>query len=160
MTIEATDEEIATEAPMQASITASFHYERSARGRKRMMAGPIPPPAAQRTVGRIPRLSRLMALAIRFESLIRDGAVSRQSELAEVGHVTRARVTQIMNLLLLAPDIQEEILFLPPVTEGKETIREHHLRRLVGIVEWDKQRSEWRAIARRGGSAATNSLPA
>ena len=34
--------------------------------------------------------------------------------------VTRARMTQIMNLLNLAPDIQEELLLLPPVTEGRD----------------------------------------
>jgi hypothetical protein len=70
--------------------------------------------------GRIPRISRLMALAIRFDHLIKSGQVADQAELAGLGHVTRARVTQIMNLLQLAPDIQEEILFLPRTVEGSD----------------------------------------
>jgi len=54
--------------------------------------------------GRVPRVSRLMALAIRFEGLIRDGVVRNQAELARLEHVSRARVSQIMNLLNLAKD--------------------------------------------------------
>jgi hypothetical protein len=69
-------------------------------------------------MGRVPRVAKLMALAIRFDRLIREGKVADRSELARLAHVTQPRMTQIMNLLHLAPDIQEDILFLPPVTEG------------------------------------------
>ena len=65
--------------------------------------------------GRVPRIARLMALALRFEQLVRTGAVRDYAELARLGQVSRARLTQIMNLLHLAPDIQEAILFLPRV---------------------------------------------
>jgi hypothetical protein len=64
--------------------------------------------------GRPPRIACLLALAYRFDELVRSGAVRDYAELARLGHVTRARVTQIMNLLNLAPDIQEDILWLPP----------------------------------------------
>ena len=60
-----------------------------------------------------------MALALRFEQLIRDGTVHDQADRARLSHISRARVTQIMDLLLLAPEIQEEILFLPPVAVGR-----------------------------------------
>lgn len=63
-----------------------------------------------------------MALAIRFEGLIADGTVSDYSELAELAQVSRARITQIMNLLLLAPDIQEKLLFMEPVRTGRDTL--------------------------------------
>ena len=53
-------------------------------------------------------------VAIRFERLIQAGAVADYAELARLGHVTRARITQIMNLRLLSPDIQERLLFLLP----------------------------------------------
>ena len=59
-----------------------------------------------------------MALAIRFDQLLREGVVHNQSELAQLGHVSSARVSQIVNLLYLAPDIQEEILHLPPSQAG------------------------------------------
>lgn len=45
--------------------------------------------------------------------------MAHQAELAELAKLTPTRVTQIMNLLYLAPDIQQEIFFLPPVTEGR-----------------------------------------
>lgn len=96
--------------------------------------------------GRVPRVARLMALAIRFDSLLREGAVGTQAELAAVGHVTRARVTQIMNLLHLAPDIQEAILNMPPVMSGRDPFGEHELRSLVSMVEWPRQREAWRAL--------------
>lgn len=59
----------------------------------------------------IPRIARLLALTIKLEELMRQGAVRDYAELARLGHVTRARVTQIMSLCYLAPDIQEAILF-------------------------------------------------
>jgi hypothetical protein len=62
----------------------------------------------------IPRIARLMALAIRFQGLLREKKIRDYVELARLGRVTRARMTQIMKLLDLAPDIQEQILFLPP----------------------------------------------
>jgi len=85
-----------------------------------------------------------MALAIRFDQLIRDGVVADQAELARLGHVSRARVTQIMNLLNLAPDIQEALLFLPPVEQGKDAVTERELRAVVATANWRKQRRMWR----------------
>ena len=147
MTQEPDDNAIATEQPIPAPITTPFQYALGLHGRKRMTAGHSPTAALDRPPGRVPRVSRLMALAIRFERLICEGAVARQVEMAEIAHVTRARVTQIMNLLHLAPDIQEAILFLPLVEAGKDPIREHHLRPLAAMIEWDRQRAGWRAIA-------------
>ena len=96
------------------TVTANVHFGTGRRSRKELKTGEKPvPPAA-----RIPRVAKLMALAIRFDQLIRDGVVADQAEVARLGHVSRARVTQIMNLLNLAPDIQEELLFLPPVEQG------------------------------------------
>ncbi len=99
--------------------------------------------------GRLPRVTRLMALAIRFEYLLATGVVADQTELAELGHVTRARVTQIMNLLHLAPDIQEAILNLPRVSEGRAPIVERHIRPIAAEPEWAKQRRLWQQITSR-----------
>jgi hypothetical protein len=87
-----------------------------------------------------------MALSIRFEDLIRTGQVADYADLARLGHVSRARITQIMNLLLLAPDIQEQVLFLPRVLHGRDPI---HLREIQPIaLEWDwgKQRRRWASL--------------
>ena len=124
------------------AFTRAFHVERSQRGRKHLRD-----PKPKRDVGhRVPRVAKLMALAIRFEGLIRDGVVADYAELARLGHVTRARMTQIMALLNLAPDIQEAILFLEPVERGKDPITERELRPIVAIADWKKQRRMWKAI--------------
>ncbi len=98
-------------------------------------------------IGRVPRVSRLMALAIKFEGLIKNGIVADQSELARLAHVTQPRMTQIMNLLHLAPDIQEQLLFLPGVTSGRDTIHEKLLRPIAAEAPWRKQRGMWIQIA-------------
>lgn len=91
-----------------------------------------------------PRISRLLALATKFEGLIRQGLVQDYAGLARLGQVSRSRVTQIMNLLNLAPDIQEEILFLTRDAAGKPGIREASIRRLGSEVLWSRQRQQWR----------------
>jgi len=89
---------------------------------------------------RVPRVARLMALAIRFEQLIRDGVVTDQAELAWLGQVSRARLTQILNLLTLAPDIQEALLHLRSANNGSELITERHLRTVAAEHRWSEQR--------------------
>jgi hypothetical protein len=93
----------------------------------------------------IPRIARLMALAIRFEGLVREKKIRDYAELAGRGRVTRARVTQIMKLLDLAPDIQERLLFLPPI----EGLNERNLRRIVSRVDWREQRGMFRKFTDR-----------
>jgi hypothetical protein len=100
-------------------------------------------PKPTRPRGRIPRVARLLALAHRFDELLKTGAVETQAELAELAKLTPARVTQIMNLLALAPDIQEEIFFLPPVTERRPAITERHLRQVLKTIVWSEQRERW-----------------
>jgi hypothetical protein len=100
-------------------------------------------PKPTRPRGRIPRVARLLALAHHFDELLKTGTVDTQAELAEL---TPARVTHIINLLYLAPDIQEEIFFLPPVTEGRPSITERHLRHVLKAVIWSEQRQRWAAI--------------
>ncbi len=92
------------------------------------------------TAGRVPRVARLMALAIRFDQLIRDGVVADQAELARLGCVTRARTSQIMDLLNLAPDIQELLLLLPTSPHGRPTITERSLRHVTAESDWRTQR--------------------
>jgi hypothetical protein len=93
----------------------------------------------------IPRIARLMALAIRFEGLLRSETVRDYAELARLGRVTRARMTQIMQLLDLAPDIQEQILFLPNITG----LNERNLRPIVRRIDWDQQRRMFQKIMDR-----------
>lgn len=80
------------------------------------------------------RITRLMALAIKFKDMVDRGEVRDYADIARLGYVTRARITQIMNLLLLSPDLQERLLFDPLA------VKERHLREVSKIVEWREQR--------------------
>ncbi len=95
---------------------------------------------------RISRVTRLLALAHRFEKLIREGEARDYADLARLGHVNRDRLTQIMNLLNLAPDVHEAILFLPPVTAGHDPVHERQLTPIVRGLDWGKQRKNWSAV--------------
>jgi hypothetical protein len=106
-------------------------------------------PKPTRPRGRIPRVARLLALAHHFQELLDTGAVETQVELAELAKLTPARVTQIMNLLGLAPNIQEEIFFLPPVTEGLPSVTERDLREVLKTAVWSEQRERWAALQQR-----------
>lgn len=128
------------------SVTSSFRFTRGGRGKKQLATGPTPPVIAE-SVGRVPRISRLMALAIRLQGLITKGDVADYAELARLGHVSRARMTQIMNLLNLAPDIQEAILFLPLTIRGHHAIREWQVRPIAAEDSWRTQRTMWNRVS-------------
>ncbi len=130
------------------TITKPIHFARKGH-RKAAVAGPRPKPEPADSTGRVPRVSKLMALAIRFDQLLRDGVVADQSELARLAHVTQPRMTQIMNLLNLAPDIQEEVLMLQYVTSGRDPVTERDLRTVVRHNAWVTQRREWKRVKRR-----------
>jgi len=100
-----------------------------------------------------------MALAIRLDQLIRDGHVTDQAELARLSHVSRARLTQIMNLLCLAPDIQEAVLNLPRTESGRDAITERDLRPIAAMVSWKGQRRAWRQILSRDAARETHIPP-
>ena len=93
-----------------------------------------------------------MALAIKFDEMIGSEEVKDQAELARLGHVRRARLSQIMNLLNLAPDIQEAFLFLPRTVEGRDVVGEREVRQVVALSCWRRQRQTWETGRRTRGS--------
>ena len=122
------------------TITKQIHFQSARRGRKVLAEGRKPKPVSP---GRLPRVARLMALAIHMDDLLRREVVSNFADLSRLGLVTRARMTQIMNLLLLAPEIQEEILFLPLTHEGRDMLSERAIRSVARVPDWRKQRALW-----------------
>ena len=126
------------------TVKRKVQLSREDRGRRRVEVPKEEPRLIE--PGHIPRISRLMAIAIRLERMLLTGEVSDLTELARLGHVTQPRMSQILNLTLLAPDIQEEILFLPRVTAGKAMIHEKMLRPIAAESEWGKQRVLWREV--------------
>jgi hypothetical protein len=126
-----------------------IEYSLSVHHRRGPKTGVIPPPVAERD--RPPRVTCLLALAHRFEALVESGKVRDYAHLARAGRVSRARMSQILKLLTLAPSIQEYILWLPPRIEGKEGITERHLRGIVNVPCWDRQRVLFEKLVRSVG---------
>lgn len=124
-------------------VMRQFHFAVRARGRREVVPGPKPVEPVTGD-GRVPRVVRLMALAVHFDGLIRAGAIRDQAGAARLGHVSRARMTQVMNLLHLAPDLQLALLELPRVHAGRDPLTETALRRIVAEPDWHIQRSLWR----------------
>ncbi len=82
-------------------------------------------------------------MAIRIEHVVGSGKVTDYAELARMRRVSRARITQITSLTLLAPEIQEAILFLPRVSSGRDPITERQLRPIAAEPDWSRQREMW-----------------
>jgi hypothetical protein len=131
------------------TVEFQVHFRHGNRGRRRLRTGgrPTPPVVAP---GRVPRVSRLLALAIRFDGLIRQGAVRDYAELARLGGVSRTRISQVMDLLNLASDIQEAVLHLPRTQRGRDRVTERELRPLVAEEDWERQRELWAEVERGG----------
>lgn len=127
------------------TVTQNLEFTRAKSGRRRIAKAATSPPRPSPTF-RIPRVSRLMALAIRFDGLLSRGQVPNLSTLARLSHVTQPRMSQILALNLLAPDIQEELLHLPPAEVGKDLIHEKLLRPLAVEIDWRQQRRMWREL--------------
>lgn len=123
-------------------MKANCEDEISLRRTSRQGAG-RPKKATESESHRIPRVARLMALAIKFQDMVDRREVRDYAELARLGFVTRARLTQIMNLLLLAPDIQASLLLQDAEREG---VPERLIRPLVAVPMWDHQRLLWHEV--------------
>jgi hypothetical protein len=97
---------------------------------------------------KIPRVVQLLALAHHYDDLLRKGVVKDYADIARLGGVSRARITQIMGLLLLAPEIQEELL-----GSGEEgptrDIPVRDILPLLGEKDWRNQISLWKSL--KGG---------
>ena len=130
------------------TVQCTVHFEREARGRKRLEPGaeesaPLPP-------GRVPRLARFLALALRLEAQLRRGVLKDCAEVARVGHVTRARVSQTLTLVNLAPDLQEAILFLPRTQRGRDRVILSDVLPIAMELDWKRQRRAWRRLMGTG----------
>ena len=113
-----------------------------------------PASAAPGTSSRVPRMARLLALAWHIDGLVRSGSLASYAAAARLGHVSRARLSQIMSLLNLAPDLQEHVLFLPRPRRGRAPWTLRQLLRVAAALEWPEQRRRWRQLRRAGKDRA------
>src|SRR5215831_19498711 len=95
---------------------------------------------------RIPRIARLMALARHIEELVRSGTVCSYAAAARLGHISRARMSQILALLHLAPDLQEQLLFLQRPVRGRTAPVLRQVLHVAAALDWDEQRRRWRRL--------------
>jgi hypothetical protein len=98
--------------------------------------------------GRRPRVAEVLALAISFEDMIRRGIAKDYSDLARLGCISKERVSQIMRLVWLAPEIQQEILTLLRTPHGRFDVGEVALRAVAGKMLWGDQRVAWAHISK------------
>jgi hypothetical protein len=128
------------------TVECDVHFQRRGRGApKELLAGPTPERRAV-PYGGVARIARLMALALRFDELVRTGAVVNRAELARLGQVTSARISQITNLLHLTPDIQEALLFYLRPACGRDPIHLARLQPIAAVIAWKKQRRLWNEL--------------
>jgi hypothetical protein len=88
------------------------------------------------------RVARMLAMAHEIERLIAEGAFADRADAARKLGFTRARISQLLDLTLLAPDLQEQLLTMETM-EGSDPITEHGLRVVVAMASWGEQRKTW-----------------
>jgi hypothetical protein len=137
------------------SVEYDLHVDRQRHGRQELRAGKAPPPAPPR----LPRVAKLLALAHRLAGLLRAGTFADYGAVAVAGRVTRARVSQVMALLYLAPDIQEALLFLPRVERGRDPAILADLMPIASEPDWKRQRRLFKALAVEALATAPDNAP-
>jgi DNA invertase Pin-like site-specific DNA recombinase len=136
--------------PFVSVVSGELYRERATRAIG--FTGNAPPPPKPR-VSRPAKVARLLALAHHVDAAIASGACDDLATMAARLKFTRARVTQLMDLTMLAPDIQEQILNMVAI-DGREPLRERTLRPVMAHMQWDRQRAEWARLmgARNAGA--------
>ena len=95
-----------------------------------------------------PRIARLVALAWHIEEQVRSGRLASYAAAARLGHISRARLSQILSLLNLAPDLQEQVLFLQRPIQGRQGPTLRQLLSVAAALDWHEQRRRWRKLRR------------
>jgi hypothetical protein len=127
------------------TVVFKTHFAQVGR-RKELQQGEAPPRPAPVPQYRTPRVTKLMALAIHLQKLLDDGAVPDCATIARIAGLSRARISQLFNLNLLAPRIQEDILFMPKIPNGHDPITERDLRSIALKPRWDIQLKDWQDL--------------
>ncbi len=130
--------------------TVEIHFRLHSTGR--LPGGSGPSDAQRPGNGRLPRVTQVMALAVQFQDMIQRGEARDYADLARLGCLTRERMSQIMELVWLAPDIQQEILEFPPTGAPHSPISEVAVRKIADHLSWAEQRVHWRKLQEGAGT--------
>ena len=132
-------------------VTGQLHRVQRGHG-KRFVSEPPPGP-----VRRPARVAVMLALAHKLQEAIAQGKVRDQADVARRLGFTRARITHLLDLLLLAPDLQEQVLFLEAV-DGVQPMSERVLRAVAHLASWAEQRKRWSEILETMSPPAEDAL--
>ncbi len=128
-------------------IVGTFHRVRKTRVHLQTEAKPVTVQAPK-----ILRAARMLAVAHTLSARLGVGEFTDFTDMAQRFGLSRARITQLVNLTFLAPDIQEEILWMrSPV--GDDRITEHELRTIAAQGVWEVQRQLWKKLKERSSRA-------
>jgi hypothetical protein len=130
------------------NTSAPFEIKFNLRAKQRPDASDPGIAPSQRT-GRLPRITQVVALAIHMENMIASGAAKDYADLARLSCLCRERISQIVRLNYLAPDIQIELLYLPPTPTGSYPVSETAVRKIASLLSWADQRRDWAALKSR-----------
>jgi|SRR5277367_735958 len=98
--------------------------------------------------GRLPRITEMLAMAHWFEEMIRSGEAKDYADVARLTCLCRERVSQIVRLVDLAPEIQLEVLYLQPVRGRAYPVSESAMRKIANTLDWNQQRRQWLEVKR------------
>ena len=148
MTDEAAPNTEAPEAKDTDTLVFTGQLFRKRRGRGYVFTEKPPEPKPVHDPVRRPaRVAQMLAFAHGLGAAIERGDYRDQADAARHFQLTRARITQLVNLTLLAPDIQEQVLFLEAV-DGREPMSERDVRTVINAGDWSAQRDAWASCPR------------
>lgn len=140
------------------SFEVSFSLQSAVRSISRPPRQSAPPVPVELKYARLPRITQVLALALRFQEMIDSGEIRQHADLARLGCISRERVSQLMMLSWLASDIQEAILRLPKTPRGRSHIREEVVRSIARLPMWEDQRERWKGLAGEGVAQSSQDL--
>jgi len=132
-----------TRQPVTRGRIVSMPFHRVTRDRVRFEDAP--PPALREPVRTPAKVARMLALAHHLQNAIDRGLVADRTTVAARLGVTKARITQLLDLTLLAPDLQEAALGMEAV-DGVEPMSELALRKVAQVRDWPEQRRGWATL--------------
>ncbi|MFM2151923.1 MAG: hypothetical protein RL199_358 [Pseudomonadota bacterium] len=122
--------------PKTVVVSQAFYRQRA----RRVSFRSEPPPPPREPTRRPAKVAQLLALAHHLEHGLRTGALADQASIARALGFSRARITQLLDLTLLAPDIQVAVLRMEAV-DGVEPMAERELRAIGREASWATQRT-------------------
>lgn len=111
--------------------------------RTQFTSAPMPPRAARSE--RRAKIAKTLALAHHVEASIQAGRFEYAASVYRSLGLDNSRLYQVLSLRRLAPDIQEDVLFLT-APDGVEPFTEKALRAIARILDWAEQRQKYAVL--------------